>query len=53
MYDRFLADPDAVSQSWREFFADYQRSSVPMVATAQATAPAPVTVATIGTLERW
>ena len=44
MYDRFLADPDAVSQSWREFFADYQRSSVPTVATAQVTAPAPVAV---------
>ncbi len=45
MYDRFLADPDAVSQSWREFFADYQRSSVPTVATAQVTTPAPVAVA--------
>lgn len=40
MYDRFLADPDAVSASWREFFADYQRSTVPTVATATATAVA-------------
>jgi 2-oxoglutarate dehydrogenase E1 component len=34
MYDRFLADPDSVSASWREFFADYQRSTVPTVATS-------------------
>jgi 2-oxoglutarate dehydrogenase E1 component len=39
MYDRFLADPDSVSASWREFFADYQRSTVPTVATST---PAPV-----------
>jgi 2-oxoglutarate dehydrogenase E1 component len=41
MYDRFLADPNDVSQSWREFFADYQRSTVPTVAAAPASvAPA-------------
>ncbi len=34
MYDRFLADPGSVSPSWREFFADYQRSTVPTVATS-------------------
>ena len=39
MYDRFLADPDSVAESWREFFADYQRSTVPSVATT-ATMPA-------------
>ena len=40
MYDRFLADPNSVAESWREFFADYQRSTVPSVATASApTAP--------------
>jgi len=44
MYDRFLADPGSVSASWREFFADYQRSTVPTVATAVATA-APVKAA--------
>ena len=46
MYDRFLADPDSVSTSWREFFADYQRSTVPTVATAHApvVAPAPAVV---------
>ncbi len=45
MYDRFLADPESVSASWREFFADYQRSTVPTVASAVATrpvAPSPV-----------
>ena len=39
MYDRFLADPNDVSDSWREFFADYQRSTVPSVATATSTPP--------------
>ncbi len=34
MYDRFLADPDSVAESWREFFADYQRSTVPSVVTS-------------------
>ena len=37
MYDRFLADPDSVAESWREFFADYQRSTVPSVATSVTT----------------
>ena len=43
MYDRFLADPNSVAESWREFFADYQRSTVPSVATS---APPAVVVAT-------
>src|ERR1700728_5140734 len=30
MYARFLADPDSVSQSWREFFADYRPAPVPL-----------------------
>jgi 2-oxoglutarate decarboxylase len=34
MYDKFLADPSSVAESWREFFADYQRSTVPSVASA-------------------
>ena len=46
MYDRFLADPNDVSDSWREFFADYQRSTVPSVATATST-PSPTPSATI------
>jgi 2-oxoglutarate decarboxylase len=42
MYDRFLADPNSVAESWREFFADYQRSTVPSVATPTAPVAAPV-----------
>ncbi|HEX4245940.1 MAG TPA: multifunctional oxoglutarate decarboxylase/oxoglutarate dehydrogenase thiamine pyrophosphate-binding subunit/dihydrolipoyllysine-residue succinyltransferase subunit [Acidimicrobiales bacterium] len=48
MYDRFRADPTSVSDSWREFFADYRpvtgapTGQVPAVtATAVAPAPAP------------
>jgi 2-oxoglutarate decarboxylase len=44
MYDRFLADPNDVSQSWREFFADYQRSTVPTVALTPTPAPAALPV---------
>src|ERR1700751_4214199 len=41
MYDRFLADPDSVSESWREFFADYRPAPVPApAAPAPAAAPA-------------
>jgi 2-oxoglutarate dehydrogenase E1 component len=47
MYDRYLADPSSVSTSWKEFFADYQRSTVPTVASSSPTAPAPKPVATI------
>jgi 2-oxoglutarate decarboxylase len=25
MHERYLSDPEAVSPSWQEFFADYQR----------------------------
>jgi 2-oxoglutarate dehydrogenase E1 component len=39
MYDRFLADPTSVAESWREFFADYQRSTLPTVATSAPIAP--------------
>ena len=45
MYDRFLADPNSVAESWREFFTDYQRSTVPAVATAVTAAPATPAVA--------
>ena len=44
MYDRFLADPDSVSESWREFFADYRPAPVPApapVASAPGSAPVP------------
>jgi multifunctional 2-oxoglutarate metabolism enzyme len=46
MYDRFLADPNSVAESWREFFADYKRSALPSVATT-TTAPAAKTSAEI------
>ncbi|MGH9078704.1 MAG: 2-oxo acid dehydrogenase subunit E2, partial [Acidimicrobiales bacterium] len=29
MYERFLSDPTAVSDSWREFFADYRPADAP------------------------
>src|SRR5581483_592121 len=41
MYDRFLADPNSVSESWREFFADYRPAPVPAPQSAPAAAPAP------------
>ncbi len=39
MYDRFLVDPSSVSESWREFFADYRAAPVPAPQSAAATAP--------------
>ncbi len=33
LYDRFLADPSSVAESWREFFVDYQRTTLPTVST--------------------
>ncbi|MDX2378779.1 MAG: hypothetical protein QNM02_03355, partial [Acidimicrobiia bacterium] len=39
MYERFVADPSAVSESWQEFFADYH-SQAPSVAAAAAASPA-------------
>src|SRR5580658_7003498 len=46
MYDRFLVDPSSVSDSWREFFADYRPAPVPAptappVPTGAKPAPAP------------
>ncbi len=47
MYDRFVVDPSSVSESWREFFADYRAAPVPNPpgplpgATAVAPVPAP------------
>ena len=40
MYDRFLADPDSVSDSWREFFADYRPAPVPLPQSQVTTPPA-------------
>jgi 2-oxoglutarate dehydrogenase E1 component len=39
MYDRFRADPSSVSESWREFFADYRPAAT---AAAPVATPAPV-----------
>ena len=42
MYDRYQADPTSVSDSWREFFADYRPAGAPPTPTAAAAAaPAP------------
>ncbi|MGC8498349.1 MAG: multifunctional oxoglutarate decarboxylase/oxoglutarate dehydrogenase thiamine pyrophosphate-binding subunit/dihydrolipoyllysine-residue succinyltransferase subunit [Acidimicrobiales bacterium] len=40
LYEQYLADPSSVSASWQEFFTDYQRSTVPPVASAVAAPPA-------------
>ena len=45
MYEHYLSDPESVSASWREFFVDYQRSAVPVVATS--TPPPPVATAVV------
>ncbi|MFN8039763.1 MAG: multifunctional oxoglutarate decarboxylase/oxoglutarate dehydrogenase thiamine pyrophosphate-binding subunit/dihydrolipoyllysine-residue succinyltransferase subunit [Acidimicrobiales bacterium] len=39
MYEQYLADPASVSESWRDFFADYRPAAAPPPA-APATAPA-------------
>jgi 2-oxoglutarate dehydrogenase E1 component len=56
MHQRYLADPTSVSESWQEFFDDYQRDgagSRPAVTTApaptEAPAPAPAPTATPAT----
>jgi multifunctional 2-oxoglutarate metabolism enzyme len=43
MYDRFLADPESVSDSWREFFADYRPAPVPAPQLPSAGTPEPAT----------
>ena len=45
MYEQFRADPDSVSESWREFFADYQTASRPPAAPRCRRPPAPPRVA--------
>ncbi len=39
MYDRYRADPTSVSESWREFFADYRPVTVSPPAPVAAPAP--------------
>ena len=52
MYDRFLVDPSSVSDSWREFFADYRATPLPapqaVPVEATVVAPPPVTAARHG-----
>ena len=47
MYEQFVADPSSVSETWREFFADYRSGPVSAEAPA-GTAPAPVPAAPPG-----
>ena len=37
MYEQYLADPSSVSESWREFFADYRTDSAPAAPAATPT----------------
>ncbi|MGC8510498.1 MAG: multifunctional oxoglutarate decarboxylase/oxoglutarate dehydrogenase thiamine pyrophosphate-binding subunit/dihydrolipoyllysine-residue succinyltransferase subunit [Acidimicrobiales bacterium] len=41
LYDQYLADPASVAPSWREFFVDYHRSTVPAVPAAAPRSTAP------------
>jgi 2-oxoglutarate decarboxylase len=60
MYEQFLADPASVSESWREFFADYKRdidhaaapagNGAAAVQAAPASGAAPATPATVAPL---
>ncbi len=45
MFDRFLADPNSVSESWREFFTDYRRSPVPAPTVSSSPKPEPAKAA--------
>jgi len=40
MYEQFLVDPASVSESWRDFFADYQRDSDVVASTPDVALPA-------------
>jgi len=48
MYDRYVVDPTSVSESWREFFADYKSSPVPAPQAAAPTAAVTEPVSTEG-----
>jgi 2-oxoglutarate decarboxylase len=54
MYEQYLADPSSVSESWRDFFADYKRevdhapAATPAAATPAAATPAAAAPATNG-----
>src|SRR5262245_64700630 len=50
MYEQYLADPSSVSESWREFFADYvsARSASSAAGNGAAAAVAAATATTTG-----
>ncbi len=50
MYEQYLQDPGAVSESWRDFFADYQRDSDVTASTLDASLPATGRTAETGQL---
>ncbi|HKY69171.1 MAG TPA: hypothetical protein VJM49_22465, partial [Acidimicrobiales bacterium] len=41
MYEQYLADPGSVSESWRDFFADYRRDADHMAPATPGGAPSP------------
>jgi 2-oxoglutarate dehydrogenase E1 component len=41
MYEQYLADPNSVSESWRDFFQDYRPTATPRGGLTAAPAPAP------------
>src|ERR671912_519753 len=45
MYEQYLAEPTSVSESWRDFFADYKRETDHQPAPAATPAPAPAPAA--------
>jgi 2-oxoglutarate dehydrogenase E1 component len=46
MYDRYRADPGSVSESWREFFADYRPAGGPLAPPTASAPTAPLVTAT-------
>ncbi len=49
MYDQYRADPSSVTESWRDFFADYRPEVVAVAPAAAPPAPAPSPAATTAT----
>jgi multifunctional 2-oxoglutarate metabolism enzyme len=49
MFERFIADPESVGESWREFFADYRPAPVPAPAPPLARAPVEAPAQPLGT----
>jgi 2-oxoglutarate dehydrogenase E1 component len=49
MHEQYLADPASVSESWRDFFADYKRDAEPQAAAAQAVVAVPASTGVAAT----